>query len=91
MAYIAGSAFTTAYNAPSIFPGSSTGAHLQAPPAPRTLYAPQPNAIAQVPYNATSHSSRRISTAASGRGQGVCNVLVAALLRHFFLQGYMWS
>ncbi|VDN21872.1 unnamed protein product [Gongylonema pulchrum] len=68
-----GTAFPPGYNAPSMFPGSSSSTHLQAPPAPRSLYnVPQQNAIAQVPFNAPSHNTRRTHAATgSGRlGQG---------------------
>lgn len=54
-----GNAFPTPYNPPSMFPGSSSGAHIQAPSAPRNAYAPQQNTVAQMPYNVAVHSNRR--------------------------------
>uniref|UniRef100_A0A1I8EJ20 PUM-HD domain-containing protein n=3 Tax=Wuchereria bancrofti TaxID=6293 RepID=A0A1I8EJ20_WUCBA len=63
-----GNAFSTTYNPPSMFPGSSSGAHIPAPPAPRSTYAPQQNTIAQMPYNVAVHNNRRNMSSVSGRG-----------------------
>ncbi|CAG9539816.1 unnamed protein product [Cercopithifilaria johnstoni] len=63
-----GNAFSTTYNPPSMFPGSSSGAHIQAPPATRSPYAPQQSTIAQMPYNVAVHNNRRNNSTVSGRG-----------------------
>lgn len=66
---LSGNAFSTTYNPPSLFPGSSSGAHIQAPQAPRSTYAPQQSTIAQMPYNVAVHNNRRNNSTVSGRGR----------------------
>lgn len=64
-----GNAFTTAYNPPSMFAGSSSNAHImQAGPNARSVYPPQQNQITQMPYNAAVHPNRRVPTGVVPRG-----------------------
>uniref|UniRef100_A0A915C0K9 PUM-HD domain-containing protein n=1 Tax=Parascaris univalens TaxID=6257 RepID=A0A915C0K9_PARUN len=64
-----GNAFPTAYNASSMFAGSSSNTHMiQAPSNPRSMYTPQPNAITQMPYNSNVHGNRRVTTNMNARG-----------------------
>lgn len=76
-----GNAFSTTYNPPSMFPGSSSGAHIQAPPAPRSTYAPQQSTIAQMPYNVAVHNNRRNNSTVSGRGR----IIQSLSIIYFFI------
>ncbi|KHN86401.1 Maternal protein pumilio [Toxocara canis] len=64
-----GNAFPAAYNASSMFAGSSSNTHMmQAPSTQRTVYNQQSNAITQMPYNTGVHANRRVTTNMNPRG-----------------------